>query len=103
MVNSGVKRKLPIILLTAATLFTAFLSWSGWLPADLVERIYAHHAYPMLSHIAKFFADSVGFSWLDVWIIAVLAALLISLLRRNWQFPLGLICVGYLIFFWGWG
>jgi hypothetical protein len=103
MANSGVKRKLPIILLTLSSGLTAFLSWAGWFSSDWVEKIYAHHTYPTVSHIAKFFADSVGFSWLDVWLLAVLAVILISLLKRNWQLPLGLICIGYLLFFWGWG
>jgi hypothetical protein len=103
MVNSGVKRKLPIVVLTFAAGLTAFSSWAGLFSASLVENVYAHHTYPTISHIAKYFADAVGFSWLDVWLLLVLAVVIFSLFRRNWQLPLALIGAGYLIFFWGWG
>jgi len=103
MANSRVKRKLPIIVLTVAAGLTAISSWAGWFSPSLVENVYAHHTYPTISHIAKYFADAVGFSWLDVWLVLALAAVLFSLIRRNWRLPLTLICAGYLVFFWGWG
>src|SRR5215471_3820215 len=104
MANSRVKPKFPSTnLLIFLAVLTAFLSGMGWLPSRLVEAIYAHRIYPTISHIAGLFADSVPFSWLDLWILLLLAAAVYSIRRRSWRFPLRLLAIGYLIFFWGWG
>jgi len=49
------------------------------------------------------FADSVPFSWIDVWMLVGVFTIVFSLLRKNWRLPLGMASAVYLIFFWGWG
>jgi hypothetical protein len=59
--------------------------------------------FPTISHIASWFADSIPFSWVDVWILLGVFTVVFSLRQRNWRLPLGLVSAAYLIFFWGWG
>src|SRR5262245_61149499 len=104
MVLSRVKPKFPAAILLAVLAFlTAFLSGIGWLPTRLVESIYARRVFPTISHIAGRLADFLPYSWLDVWILVLVGVAIYSIRRRNWRLPLGVISLGYLIFFWGWG
>jgi len=104
MAVSRVKRKFPLaIALAFLAGSTAVLSWSGFIPVRWVESGYSRRIFPTVSHIAGYFADAVPFSWLDLWILSAVCALIWSLCHRNWRLPLGLASAGYLIFFWGWG
>jgi len=104
MVISGVKRKFPVAIgLAGLAILTALGSWAMIFPPSLVESIYSRRVFPTISHIAGWFADSIPFSWVDVWILLGMFTVVFSLRRRNWRLPLGLISALYLIFFWGWG
>jgi hypothetical protein len=104
MVISGVKRKFPAaIALAGLAVVTALSSWAMLFPPRLVESFYSRRLFPTISHIAGWFADSIPFSWVDVWILAGVFTVVFSVRQKNWRFPLGLISAAYLIFFWGWG
>jgi len=104
MAISGVKRKFPVaVTLAALALLTALTSWAMIFPASWVESIYSRRVFPTISHIAGWFADSVPFSWITVWILLGMFTIVFSLLRKNWRLPLGVVSGAYLIFFWGWG
>jgi hypothetical protein len=104
MVISGVKRKFPIAIgLAGLAVATALGSWAMIFPPRLVERIYSRRLFPTISHIASWFADSIPFSWVDVWILLGVFTVVFSVRRKNWRLPLGLVSAVYLIFFWGWG
>ena len=103
MVISGVKRKFPIAIgLAGLAVATALGSWAMIFPPRLVERIYSRRLFPTISHIASWFADSIPFSWVDVWILLGVFTVVFSVRRKNWRLPLGLVSAVYLIFFWGW-
>ncbi len=82
---------------------TALLSWAMPFPPSLVESVYSRRVFPSISHIAGWFADSIPFSWTDVWILLGVFTVVFSLYRKNWRLPLGLASGVYLVFFWGWG
>lgn len=104
MVISGVKRKFPVaICLASLAIATALTSWAMLFPPSLVENAYSRRVFPSISHIAGWFADSIPFSWTDVWILLGVFTVVFSLRRKNWRLPLGLASAVYLIFFWGWG
>src|SRR5689334_8405508 len=104
MVISGVKRKFPIaIALSGLAAVTALGSWAMIFPARLVESVYSRRLFPTISHIAGWFADSIPFSWMYVWILSGVFTVVFSLRWKNWRLPLGLASAVYLIFFWGWG
>jgi len=104
MAISGVKRKFPVaIALAGLGLFTALITWAVPIPPRWVECLYSRRVFPTISHIGGTIADSIPFAWLDVWFVAGALVLVYSLVRRNWQLPLGIASVLYLIFFWGWG
>jgi hypothetical protein len=104
MVISGVKRKFPVAIgLASFAVLTSLLSWASIVPASWVESAYSRRLFPTISYIAGRFADSVPFSWVDLWIATVVVSIAISLWRRSWRLPLGLFSACYLIFFWGWG
>jgi hypothetical protein len=104
MVISGVKRKFPVAIgLTGLAVATALSSWAMIFPSSLVERIYSRRLFPTISHIAGWFADSIPFSWTDVWILVGVFTVVFSVRQKNWRLPLGLVSAVYLIFFWGWG
>jgi hypothetical protein len=104
MVISGVKRKFPVaIALAGLAVVTALGTWALPLPPSLVESIYSRRLFPTISHIAGWFADSIPFSWTDVWILLGVFTVVFSLRQKNWRLPLGLVSSVYLIFFWGWG
>ena len=104
MGNSGVKRKFPIAMaLFGLAVVTALSSWAMIFPASFVESVYSRRLFPIISHIAGWFADSIPFSWTWVWILIGLFTVVFSLRRKNWRIPLGLVSAIYLIFFWGWG
>jgi hypothetical protein len=104
MVISGVKRKFPAaIALAVLAITTALSSWAMIFPASLVENVYSRRVFPTISHIAGWFADSIPFSWMDVWILLGMFTIVFCLRQKNWRFPLGLVSAAYLIFFWGWG
>jgi hypothetical protein len=104
MVISGVKRKFPVAIgLTGLAVATALSSWAMIFPSSLVETIYSRRLFPTISHIAGWFADSIPFSWTDVWILVGVFTVVFSVRQKNWRVPLGLVSAAYLIFFWGWG
>src|SRR5712671_942396 len=104
MVISGVKRKFPVaVVLAGLAVVTALSSWAMPFPPSLVESVYSRRVFPTVSHIAGWFADSIPFSWTDVWILLGVFTVVFSFRRRNWRLPLGLVSAVYLIFFWGWG
>src|SRR4051812_26062203 len=104
MVISGVKRKFPAaIALAVLAITTALSSWAMIFPPSLVEKVYSRRVFPTISHIAGWFADSVPFSWMDVWILLGMFTVVFCFRQKNWRFPLGLVSAAYLIFFWGWG
>jgi hypothetical protein len=104
MVISGVKRKFPVAIgLTGLAVATALSSWAMIFPSSLVETIYSRRLFPTISHIAGWFADSIPFSWTDVWILVGVFTVVFSVRQKNWRLPLGLVSAAYLIFFWGWG
>jgi hypothetical protein len=104
MVISGVKRKFPVAIgLTGLAVATALSSWAMIFPSSLVETIYSRRLFPTISHIAGWFADSIPFSWTDVWILVGVFTVVFSVRQKNWRLPLGLVSAVYLIFFWGWG
>src|SRR3954470_24222757 len=104
MVISRVKRKFPVAFaLAVLAVATALSSWAMIFPASLVESVYSRRLFPTISHIASWFADSIPFSWMDVWILVGVFTVVFSLRQRNWRLPLGLVSAAYLIFFWGWG
>src|SRR4051812_9672272 len=104
MVISGVKRKFPLaIALAGLAVGTALSSWARIFPSSVVERIYSRRLFPTISHIAGWFADSIPFSWMDVWILLAVFTVVFSWRRENWRLSLGLVSAAYLIFFWGWG
>jgi hypothetical protein len=104
MVISGVKRKFPVaIALAGLAVATALSSWDMIFPPRLVETVYSRRLFPTISHIASWFADSVPFSWVDVWMLVGVFTVVFSVRQKNWRFPLALISAAYLIFFWGWG
>jgi hypothetical protein len=78
-------------------------SWAMIFPPRLVESVYSRRLFPTISHIASWFADSIPFSWMDVWILLGVFTVVFSVRQRNWRLPLGLVSAAYLIFFWGWG
>jgi len=104
MVISRVKRKFPVAIgLAGIAVVTAVSSWAMLFPPRLVESIYSRRLFPTVSHIAGRFADSIPFSWADVWILAGVFTVVFSVRQKNWRLPLGLVSAAYLIFFWGWG
>jgi len=104
MLSSGLKRKFPAaIALAGLAVATALSSWAMLFPPHLVESFYSRGLFPTISHIAGWFADSLPFSWADVWILAGVFTVVFSVRQKNWRLPLGLISAAYLIFFWGWG
>lgn len=104
MAISRVKRKLPIVgALGLLSVVTAVLSWARLFPSNWVENGYSRHLFPTISHIAGFMADAIGLSWMDLEILGLIAVLVVSVRRRSWRLPLGVMFGAYLIFFWGWG
>jgi hypothetical protein len=104
MAISGVKRKFPVaIALAGLAVVTALSSWAMLFPPRLVESVYSRRLFPTISHIAGWFADSIPFSWTDVWILLGVFTVVFSIRRRSWRLPLGLVSSVYLLFFWGWG
>ncbi len=94
--------KLNLILLTLA-LLTFILSLLPHLPASLIERWYSRAAFPKISEVFGFVADSVPFAWLDVLLVLFILYICMSIRRRRWMPIVGAVAFGYLIFFWSWG
>jgi hypothetical protein len=104
MVNQRVKKKLPIsALLIMLAICTFLASWGRLFPGDLVERAYSRSVFPTISHIFGVVADTLPFSWIDVWILVAVGILFYGIRKRKWMFLGGLVSIFYLWFFWSWG
>jgi hypothetical protein len=104
MDNQRVKKKLPLsVLLILLAICTFLASWGRLFPGDLVEKAYSRTVFPTISHISGLVADSLPFSWLDVWIVVAVALLFYGIRKRKWLFLGGVFSIFYLWFFWSWG
>jgi hypothetical protein len=56
-----------------------------------------------ISRASGRFADAISIAWLDVWIPAALAAIVLLVWKRRWAWLVNMIAALYLIFFWSWG
>jgi hypothetical protein len=104
MANKTVKKKVPfslVLLLLGIATFAA--SWARLFPPPVVEKFYSRGLFPTISHIFGLVADLVPFSWLDVWILGMVAILIYTVKNRRWLFLLGTLSFFYLWFFWTWG
>ena len=100
--TAGHGRVLALIL-PAVSLLTFISGWLAIFPTGIIERWYARTIFPIVSHAAGRFADSVSFSWLDVGIPIGVLLLVLLLRKRWWTALLNVAAVLYLIFFWTWG
>src|SRR5262245_44102623 len=105
MVEVAVKGKLwkKELTLPVLALITFTLSWAGAFPQALVENWYSRSMYPAISTVARMFADSASFAWLDVIIPIGLTLLLVAVHHRRFYLLANCVAVLYLIFFWSWG
>ncbi len=104
MRNKAVKHKLPFsAMLPGLALATFLASWAGLFPSRIVERVFSRGVFPAMSHVFGIVADAVPFSWLDVWILAVVAFVVYGLRKKRWMFLAGVASFFYLWFFWTWG
>ncbi len=102
MVKSKFFKRLPLGLALLA-LASAMLTLLGWIPASLVESLYARRVYPLVSSLMGTFASAVGFSWLDLLVPLAIFGIPYLVYRRKFLHLLSLISAGYLFFFWTWG
>ena len=79
------------------------LSLTGWIPGGLVESLYARRIYPLASSLMSVLAPPVAISWLDILVPVSVFGVVYLAWRRKFLEILGLISLGYLIFFWTWG
>jgi hypothetical protein len=82
---------------------TFLASWGRLFSGDLVERAYSRSVFPTFSHIFGVVADTLPFSWIDVWILVAAGILFYGIRKRKWVFLGGVVSVFYLWFFWTWG
>lgn len=100
---TGQRGRLLAWVFPALALLTFISSWAGAYSSSLVESLYAHRLFPIISSIAGRFADTFSFSSLDIAIplLVILAILLIR--KKRWAWLVNVAAVVYLIFFWSWG
>lgn len=82
---------------------TFLASWGRLFPGDVVETAYSRSVFPTISHMSGLVADTLPFSWIDIWIVVAAALLVYGFWKRKWAFLGGVVSVFYLWFFWSWG
>src|SRR5678816_1169229 len=104
MAVKRVKHKVPYSLILFGVAGVTFLaSWAQLLPQQMVEKVYARGVFPTVSYIFGVMANTLPFSWLDLWIVLSICILIYCVSRRRWRLLLGVASFFYLWFFWGWG
>jgi len=104
MAVKRVKHKVPYSLILFGVAGVTFLaSWAQLFPQQMVEKVYARGVFPTVSYIFGVMANTLPFSWLDLWIVLSICILIYCVSRRRWRLLLGVASFFYLWFFWGWG
>lgn len=90
-------------ILPCLALLTFISSLFGIFPTSLVETWYARWVFPQISGAFAPVVNAVPFSWLDVVIVAGIAAATLAVFRRKLGLVISIVAFGYLFFFWSWG